>query len=89
MIVILILILTILDIFGHIWCENKLDYTCYTNNIISEPNSDYHSLINFIRNKSIKKIQKDKPYLLDTNVPDFIFSQISNLISINKVIELF
>lgn len=25
-----------IDYFGHIWCENNLDYTCYGNNIISE-----------------------------------------------------
>jgi hypothetical protein len=78
-----------IDYFGHIWCENNLDYTCYGNNVIVERNIDYYNSINYMYNKSIENLNNSNSIYNTHSVKERIFSQISNLISICKVIDLF
>lgn len=78
-----------IEYFGHIWCENNLDYTCYGNNIISESNIKYYNLINEMYNKSIHLLNERNSVYNTDSVKERIFAQISNLISICKVIDLF
>jgi hypothetical protein len=78
-----------IDYFGHIWCENNLDYTCYGNNIISEKNTDYYDTINMAYNKCINVLNNSNSISNTDGVKGRMFAQISNLISISKVIDLF
>ena len=69
-----------IDFFGHIWDENNDDYTMFGDNIITEKNSDY--------NKIIKDIYSHT-HNSNSWVKNRAKAQISKLISICKVIELF
>ena len=70
------------DFFGHIWDENDEDYTMYGDNIITTKNCDYYNSIN-----NIYKLTLNSNY--DCWTKTRAKSQISNLISICKAIELF
>ena len=71
-----------IDFFGHIWDENNDDYTMFGDNIITEKNSDYNKIINDIYSHTHHSNS-------NSWVKNRAKAQISNLISICKVIELF
>jgi len=78
-----------IDYFGHMWSEETIDYSCYSNTMIIEKNSDYTPMITDLYNKCNTKLLNTTISQRTDFVQSTMFAQISKLISIGKVIDLF